>query len=170
MSETADIPWNEMGTLEALTFDMRDETFAVEAMLVREILDPLPETRVPGSAPLVGSVINFRGRIIPLADLRPAFGMAATPPTPDSRIIVLECERNGEPCQIGIKADKVHEVVALVRTGTEMPPRIGLKWRADYIRGLSKRNGDIVIVPDLQAIFATQISATDRYQPELERQ
>ena len=64
-----------MSTLEALTFDLHGETFALEATLVREVLDLLPETEVPGAPAFVSAVINFRGRIIPLVDLRVAFDM-----------------------------------------------------------------------------------------------
>jgi len=61
--------------IEALTFDLQGETFALEAGLVREVLDLLPETQVPGAPSFVGAVINFRGRVIPLVDLRVAFDM-----------------------------------------------------------------------------------------------
>ena len=69
--------WNNGEELEVLTFDIAGETFAIEAVTVREILDLLPETLVPGARSFVGSVLNFRGRVIPLADIRLAFGMEA---------------------------------------------------------------------------------------------
>ena len=122
MNDEYDIHWDGNGQVEVLTFDMQGETFAFEASLVREILDPLPETTVPGSTPLVGSVVNFRGRVIPLADLRLAFDIAGCEATLDSRIIVIEFEFEGETCLIGIKADKVHEVTTLDRAATEAAP------------------------------------------------
>ena len=88
MHEPTPILWDASGQLAVLTFDLDRETFAIEAVLVREILDLLPETAVPGASPLVGSVVNFRGRIIPIADLRLAFGMPRAEATVDSRIIV----------------------------------------------------------------------------------
>ncbi len=115
MHEPSITHWDETGHLEVLTFDLQEETFALEAVLVREILDLLPETAVPGASALVGSVVNFRGKIIPIADLRLAFGMTQAAATVDSRIVVIEMEIDGELIQIGIRTDKVHEVATLDR-------------------------------------------------------
>ena len=67
--------WGAGDELSVLSFNLNGETFAIEATVVQEILDLLPETHVPGSKPFVSSVINFRGKVIPLADIRLAFGM-----------------------------------------------------------------------------------------------
>jgi purine-binding chemotaxis protein CheW len=142
--------------IEALTFDLQGETFALEAGLVREVLDLLPETDVPGAPPFVGAVINFRGRVIPLVDLRLAFDMAAGAPTIDSRIVVIEYDLDGEPTLIGLRADKVHEVTAIPRNTTEEAPRVGLRWRTDFIRLLARRDGDLIVIPDLDQIFAAR--------------
>ena len=142
--------------IEALTFDLRGETFALEAGLVREVLDLLPETGVPGAPPFVSAVINFRGRVIPLVDLRVAFDMDTSAPTIDSRIVVIEYDLDGEPTLIGLRADKVHEVTAIDRNITEEAPRVGLRWRADFIRLLARRNGDVIVIPDLDQIFAAR--------------
>lgn len=75
MTAMSTIPWTADAGLEVLSFGLGGETFAIEAVRVEEILDLLPETEVPGAGPLIGHVVNFRGRVIPLADLRPAFGM-----------------------------------------------------------------------------------------------
>jgi purine-binding chemotaxis protein CheW len=154
MNDVTDIAWNGEGRIEVITFEMRCEMFAIEAAVVREIVDPLVETVVPGSSPLVGSVVNFRGHIIPLADLHGAFGMPPVQQTADSRIVIIEYSDEGETGLIGIKADKVHEVTALERETAEAVPRIGVSWRREFVRGLVKRNGAIVIVPNLQAIFS----------------
>ena len=145
--------------LQVLTFDLHGETFALEAGLVREVLDLTPETAVPGSAPFVSAVINFRGRVIPLADLRLAFGLARGADTIDSRIVVIEYELEGGPTLVGLRADKVHEVA------TEEAPRVGLRWRTDFIRCLARRDGDLIVVPDLGQIFATKGGATGAVVP-----
>lgn len=145
--------WDGQNEMEVLTFDLAGETFALEAIIVQEILDLLPETTVPGSKPFVGSVINFRGKVIPLADIRLAFGMEATTPTIDSRIIVIELDLEGESTLIGIRTDKVNEVTTLSRTTSEPPPSVGMKWRPDFIACLVKRGTDFIIVPNLEAIF-----------------
>jgi purine-binding chemotaxis protein CheW len=144
------------GPIEALTFDLQGETFALEAGLVREVLDLLPETAVPGAAPFVGAVINFRGRVVPLVDLRLAFDMEATTPTIDSRIVVIEYALDGEPTLIGLRADKVHEVTSIAQDTTEEAPRVGMRWRQDFIRRLARRGGDLIVIPDLDQIFAAR--------------
>jgi len=143
----------DMG-VEVLTFEVSAETFALEALLVREVLDNCPETYVPGAAAFVDSVINFRGRIIPLADLRLAFGLPATGTTRDSRIIVIEFELNGDATLIGLRADKVFEVTTIANASTEAAPRLGTRWRPDFIRCLAKRKGEVVVLPNLARIFA----------------
>lgn len=143
-------------TIEALTFDLQGETFALEAGYVREVLDLLPETPVPGAPPFVGAVINFRGRVIPLVDLRMAFGMSVGETTIDNRIVVIEHPLDGEPTLIGLRADKVHEVTSITADTTEEVPRVGMRWRADFIRRLVRRNGDVIVLPDLDQIFATR--------------
>ena len=146
--------WNANEELEVLTFDIAGETFAIEAVIVREILDLLPETPVPGARAFVASVLNFRGRVIPLADIRIAFGMEAIKATSDSRIIVIELELDGEPVLIGVRTDKVNEVTTLAKSASEPPPSVGMRWRADYIDCLVRRGSDFIIVPNMRAIFA----------------
>lgn len=150
------VPWNSDRQLEVLVFDLGGQSFALEAVLVREILDMMPETRVPGAPPLVSHVINFRGRIIPLANLHLAFGMAVTGTTPDSRIVVIEIDLNGEPTMIGLRTDKVHEVATFDATASEGAPVVGLRWRREHVRALVRHgDDDIVVLPDLAAIFQT---------------
>lgn len=156
VAETFNHHWNYADEVEVLTFDMNGETFALEAVIVQEILDLLPETAVPGAQPFVASVINFRGKVIPLADLRLAFGMVATEATIDSRIIVIEIDLDGERTLVGLRTDKVNEVTTLARTASEPPPSIGMRWRADYINCLVKRGGEFIILPNLQALFSSR--------------
>jgi purine-binding chemotaxis protein CheW len=157
MSEAArrldhDTIWGAQEDLSVLTFNLNGETFAIEATVVQEILDLLPETHVPGSKPFVSSVINFRGKVIPLADIRLAFGMDATETTIDSRIVVLD----DEPTLVGIRTDKVNEVTTLPKVASEPPPSVGMRWRPDYINCLVKRGGEFIIVPNLHAIFSSR--------------
>lgn len=150
------VPWNSDRQLEVLVFDLGGQSFALEAVLVREILDMMPETRVPGAPALVGHVINFRGRIIPLADLHLAFGMTVPEPTKDSRIVVIELDLDGEPTIIGLRTDKVHEVATFSAATSEDAPVVGLRWKREHVRSLVRHgNDDIVVLPDLEAIFQT---------------
>ena len=161
MSEAArrldhDTIWGAQEDLSVLTFNLNGETFAIEATVVQEILDLLPETHVPGSKPFVSSVINFRGKVIPLADIRLAFGMDATETTIDSRIVVIKLDLDDEPTLVGIRTDKVNEVTTLPKVASEPPPSVGMRWRADYINCLVKRGGEFIIVPNLHAIFSSR--------------
>ncbi|AHF85578.1 chemotaxis protein CheW [Rhizobium johnstonii] len=158
-AERFDNHWNYAEEVEVLTFDLNGETFALEAVIVQEILDLLPETAVPGSQPFVASVINFRGKVIPLADLRLAFGMEAAEATIDSRIIVIEIDLQGEQTLVGLRTDKVNEVTTLAKSASEAPPSVGMRWRADYINCLVKRGGEFIILPNLQAIFSSRRDA-----------
>lgn len=146
----------ETAGLEVMTFDLHGETFALEASLVREVLDLVPETEVPGAPVFVASVVNFRGRVIPLADLRLAFDLKIGPTTRDSRIVVIEFDIDGEPTMLGLRADKVHEVTTIQPGSMLEIPRVGLRWRQDFIRILARRDDDLVIVPDLHVIFGHQ--------------
>lgn len=150
--------WAGRDEMAVLTFDIAGEMFALEAVIVQEILDLLPETKVPGAKAFVGSVINFRGKVIPLADIRLAFGMEATKPTIDSRIIVIEIPMDDEPVLAGIRTDKVHEVTTLQRVHGEPPPSVGMRWRPDFIGCLVKRDAEFIIIPNLQAIFTASHS------------
>lgn len=164
---TTSTPWDDQGQLEVLTFDLQGETLALEAFLVREIIDLLPETPVPGALPLVGSVVNFRGRIIPVADLRLAFGMATAEATVDSRIVVIETDLNGESIQLGVRTDRVHEVTTLHRSASEQPPLVGMRWRRDYLRELVRRDEGVVLIPDLPAIFRSLYAPARPAEPHL---
>jgi purine-binding chemotaxis protein CheW len=154
-------PWNAghdaaQGDLEVLTFDLSGEIFALEAVLVREVLDQCPETQVPGASGFVDAVINFRGRIVPLADLRMAFGLTQATTSLDSRVIVIEFEIEGEALLVGLRADRVFEVTTIAHAVTEAAPRLGTRWPPDFIRCLAKRHDDIIVLPDLGKIFAAR--------------
>jgi purine-binding chemotaxis protein CheW len=144
------------GTLKALTFRLQGESFAIDATSVREILDVVPITEVPNANPFVGGLINVRGRVVPLADLRVTFGMDQPPPDADTRIVVIEINLDGEPAIAAILADKVHDVADIDTATIEDAPKVGMRWRTDYVRGIGKRGNDFVIVPDMGRIFGEE--------------
>ena len=104
--------------LEVLTLSLNGQAFALEASYVREILDLVPVTEVPVSNPFARGLINVRGKIVPLADLRYKLGMEERPPTIDTRVVVIEVDLDGDLTTIGLLAEKVHEVTSLA--GVEM--------------------------------------------------
>lgn len=140
-------------TLQVLMVGLGPEIFAIETDLVREIIDPVPLTRVAGARPHLPGLINVRGNVVPLADLRRRFGLAATDATPDTRIVVIEVEVDEDPVTLGVIADKVYEVTEISRSQTQQTPRLGVHWRPEYIRFITKWNDEFVIVPDLARIL-----------------
>ena len=106
--------------LEVLTFSLNGQAFALEASYVREILDLVPVTEVPASSPFARGLINVRGKIVPLADLRYKLGMEERPPTIDTRVVVIEVDLDGDLTTIGLLAEKVHEVTSI---------SAGVRWR-----------------------------------------
>ena len=127
---------------------------------MREILDLVPITEVPNASPFVSGLINVRGRVVPLADLRVMFGMDRPEPDQDTRIVVMEIDIDGEPTVAGILADKVHDVTDIEAASIEEAPKVGMRWRPEFIRGIGKRNGGFIIIPDLGRIFETQGART----------
>lgn len=150
---TAAAPDAGHGVLQVLMMGLGEETLAIEAGLVREIIDPIPATRVPGAKPYLPSVINVRGNVVPLADIRLRFGMPCRPATADTRIVVVELLLGGDPVVVGIMADKVYEVTELHMSLMQSTPRVGLHWKPEYIRCMAKWNDDFIIVPDMERIF-----------------
>ncbi|SMQ73081.1 purine-binding chemotaxis protein CheW [Devosia lucknowensis] len=142
-------------TMTALTIRLDDELFAVEAGRVREILDLVPITEVPNAPDFVGGLINVRGRVVPLADLRVMFGMNRPEPDQDTRIVVMEVDMDGEATIAGILADKVHDVTDIEAASIEEAPKVGMRWRPEFIKGIGKRNGGFIIIPDMERIFET---------------
>src|SRR5215468_4046364 len=151
-------------TMEILTIALGGEIFALPAALVLEILDVGPVTPVPNAPPFVANLINFRGRVAPLADLRLRCSMPVTEPTIDSRIVVLEFAFEGEPILAAILADQVYEVTRLDAVVTDQVPRFGTRWRAEFVQCIGRRNNDFVMVLDIGRIFA---SADPLMSPEV---
>ncbi len=159
----------QAGAMKALTLKLQDELFAVEAGSVREILDLVPITEVPNAPEFVGGLINVRGRVVPLADLRVMFGMDRPPSNQDTRIVVMEIDIDGEPTIAGILADKVHDVTDIEAASIEEAPKVGMRWRPEFIKGIGKRNGGFIIIPDLGRIFETQGARTAPHAASEER-
>jgi len=143
----------EESSRQVLMLGLAGEMFALDATQVREILDPIPVTRVPGAQSYVSSVLNVRGKVIPLADLRVRFGMPPASITPDSRFIVIEIELAGEPTTIGIVADKVYEVTDLDISTLQKAPPIGMRWRPEFIAAIAKWKDEFIIVPNMKQIL-----------------
>ena len=144
---------SETVSLQVVMIGIAEEIFAVDAGMVREIIDPIPTTRVAGAKPFLPAVVNVRGNVIPLADLRVRFGMACKPTTSDTRIVVIEMLIEDSPVVVGIVADKVYEVTEITRANTQQTPRVGMLWKPQFISFLAKWKDEFVIVPDMERIL-----------------
>ena len=139
--------------MQVVMIGLGEEKFALDAGLVREIIDPVPVTKVAGARAFVPSVINVRGNVIPLADLRIRFGMPQLDDSADTRIVVIEIELDGEPVLVGVTADKVYEVTEISQTAVQQTPRVGMHWRPEFIRFIAKWREEFVIVPNMERIL-----------------
>lgn len=148
--------------IEILTLALCGEAFALEAVIVREILDLIPITIVPNAPRYATGLINVRGKVVPLVDLRVRFGMTPDPTTIDTRIVVIEVIQDGEPTMVGLLADKVYEVTEIDMQAIETTPKVGMRWPPEFIRGISRRNGDFLIVLDIDRVFASEPAREDR--------
>ena len=144
----------DVHTARILTVRLGGEVFAIPAGIVREIVDVGRVTPVPTAPAFVGNLINVRGRVVPLADLRLRFGMPAAAPTMDTRIVVLEVSLDGEPTTVAVLADKVYEVTQLDEVVSTDVPRIGSRWRPEFVAAIGRRNGQFVMVLDVDKVFA----------------
>jgi purine-binding chemotaxis protein CheW len=144
---------HQADAMQVVMIGLGDEKFALDAGLVREIIDPVPVTKVAGARAFVPSVINVRGNVIPLADLRIRFGMPQTDNSADSRIVVIEIEIEGEPVLVGVTADKVYEVTEISQADVQQTPRVGMHWKPEYIRFITKWREEFVIVPNMERIL-----------------
>jgi purine-binding chemotaxis protein CheW len=138
-----------------LSFRLSEEFFALNVTQVREVLDMCPITRVPRSPEFMRGVINVRGSVIPVVDLRRKFGIPQADTSVNTRIIVIELTLEGEKTVIGAVADAVHEVVELDPANIEASPTIGSRWRTDFIKGIGKQNEQFIIILDIDRIFSS---------------
>lgn len=145
--------WQGKRSLEVMTLTLQGEKFALEAGRVQEILDLVTVTEVPGGPAFLSGLVNVRGKVVPLADLRLKFEMTPTPPTIDTRIVVINVLLDGETTTVGLLADKVHEVTEMNAEVLEDTPRLGMRWRPEFIRCIGKHGGDFVAVLDIDRIF-----------------
>lgn len=137
------------GQLQLVTFDVAGEEFAVDILAVREINRMMSLTRVPNSPAEVEGVINLRGKIIPVIDLRRRFGMERTQHSQDSRIVVVEVMER----VVGFIVDRVHEVLRIEKSIVEPAPEMVCSIDSDFIAGVGKLEDRLVILLDVVKLF-----------------
>jgi purine-binding chemotaxis protein CheW len=138
-----------------LTFKLSEEVFGVDVAQVREILDSIKITKVPQTPDFMCGVINLRGSVVPVIDMRLKFGLEKTNATVDTCIIVVEVKFDDENIVLGALVDSVQEVFELDPADIEAAPKIGTKHNTDYIKGMGKRDDRFIIILNIDKIFSS---------------
>lgn len=142
-------------TTQYLTYKLEDEIFALDISKVREVLDFTTVTKVPRTPDFMRGVINLRGSVVPVVDMRLKFGMTKTDKTVNTCVIIVEINLEGERIVLGALADSVQEVIELEPGQIEPPPRIGTRLKTEFIKGMGKRDEHFIIILDIDKIFST---------------
>ena len=141
-------------TSQYLTFSLGEDIFAIDVTMAKEVLDFTDVTRVPQTPDYMLGVINLRGSVVPVVDMRLKFGMENTDTTRDSCVIVVEVDVDGEPVTVGAMADSVREVMDMTPDQIEPPPRIGTKLNTEFIKGMGNLGDKFVIILDINRVFS----------------
>ena len=143
-------------TRQYLTFKLGNEIFATDVAKVREVLDLTSITAIPRTPEFMAGVINLRGSVVPVVDLRLCFDMTKTVSTRNTCIVVVEVQLDNEPVVIGALADSVEEVIDLEPEQIESAPKIGTHIRTDFIKGMGKREGLFIMILDIDRVFSAE--------------
>ncbi len=155
-------------TSQYLTFKLEDEIFALDISKVREVLDFTAVTKVPQTPDFMLGVINLRGSVVPVVDMRLKFGMTRTEKTVNTCIIIVEIDIEGEITIIGALSDSVQEVLDLEPDQIEPAPRIGTRLKTKFIKGMGKKDEQFIIILDIDKIFSADELAMARDMGDLE--
>jgi len=137
-----------------LTFALANEEYGLEILKVREIIGYIDVTAVPQTPSHVKGVINLRGQVIPVVDLRAKFGMATTEVTEQTCIIVVEITQAGRKFNTGIVVDRVQEVLDILGKDIEEAPQFGSSVDTDFILGMGKIGDKVKILLDIDRVLA----------------
>lgn len=146
-----------------LTFTLDNEEYGIGILKIKEIIGMMPITTVPQTPTFVKGVINLRGKVIPVVDLRLRFGMNSLDYTERTCIIVVEITGQSETVLIGIVVDSVSEVLNINGQDIEDTPTFGADLNTDYILGMAKTEGGVKILLDIDQVLSNdEISLLER--------
>lgn len=137
-----------------LIFRLEGESFGVSVNSVHEILDPQDPTMVPNADPFAPGLINVRGVVVPVIEVRRRLRMGPAEGLETSRMIVVEHCVDGSPTKIAFSADAVEKVIEADLTKIEKVPDLGASWPQIYLRGAIRRDGDLVVLLETETLFA----------------
>lgn len=138
-----------------LTFHLAGEEYAVGILKVKEIIEYGTLTVVPQTPPSVRGVINLRGNVVPVIDLAIKFGMAQSPITNRTCIVIVEVTLDGEQAVMGVIADSVSQVIDLPPSEILPPPAFGTRIKADFLHGMAKTDKKFFLILDIDKVLAT---------------
>ncbi|OJT17150.1 chemotaxis protein CheW [Archangium sp. Cb G35] len=139
-----------------LGFSLAGETYAIELLRIREIIEHVPITRVPGMPPAVLGVINLRGRVVPVVDLAVKMALGPRPITRWTCFVIVEALLDGERTTLGLLADSVSEVIDLGPDDIEPPPAFGTRTPVEYLRGMGRQEQRFILLLDLDRVLSTE--------------
>ncbi|SHJ91860.1 purine-binding chemotaxis protein CheW [Desulfatibacillum alkenivorans DSM 16219] len=146
-----------------LTFTLAEEEYGIGILKIREIIGMMPVTTVPQTPDFVKGVINLRGKVIPIVDLRLRFGMGSMEYTERTCIIVVEIASENVTVQIGIVVDSVSEVLNIRAEDIEPPPTFGTKLNTEFILGMAKMEGGVKILLHIdQVLSAAEVGMIEK--------
>ncbi|WP_434619128.1 chemotaxis protein CheW [Tabrizicola sp. M-4] len=144
--------------LTVVTLSLGPQVLAIPAVRLREILDPLPVTRVPGAGPLVPGVVNVRGTVVPLANLKQVLRIPEVEADDRRRFLVLDVTIAGEAAVVAVEADAVHEVSTIETSIVEPVPAAASAWPPEFLTGLYRGADGFVLMPDLDHILSALVN------------
>ena len=150
---------NESIAGKYLTFTLDKEEYGIALLKVKEIIGMMPITSVPQTPDYVKGVINLRGKVIPVTDLRLRFDMAEIDYTDRTCIIVVEIQGAESTIQVGIVVDAVSEVMNIKPEEVEETPSFGTKVATDYILGMANMEGMVKILLDIDRVLTSEAVA-----------
>jgi len=165
LAETMDQAVNAMVEKEGkyLTYVLNDEEYGIGILKIKEIIGMMPITSIPQTPEFVKGVINLRGKVIPVVDLRLRFGMEAIDYNERTCIIVVEIESAASTVMIGIVVDAVSEVLNIKGEDIEETPAFGTRLNTDYILGMAKMEGGVKILLDIDKVLsADEVAVLDK--------
>jgi len=139
-----------------LTFVVGGDEFAVAVLRVREIIEYETVTHVPSTPAWIRGVINLRGSVVPVVDLGLKFGLAPSPVTRRTCIVMVDTELDGQRAAMGVVADAVSQVIELGPGDIEAPPSFGTRVRVDFLRGMGKLDGRFVLILDIDRVLSAR--------------
>jgi len=139
-----------------LTFQLGDELFAFDVLRTNEVLEVSQITRIPGASEAMVGVINLRGSVVPVIDLRKRLNMPEIERTIDTSIIIIDTEYGGEKVILGVLVDAAKQVIMLDKTQLEDPPKVGMKLNIEYITAIGKHDDSFIILLNSDRIFSEE--------------